>query len=510
MIRKTLHRFITLVLAGFLLAISGECWTSQTLAQIPPHVFYVAPNGSDTNNGSLEHPWSTINHAAGVLKAGETVYIRGGNYRLTEQIQAKNSGTEKAWITYRSYPEERVIIDADAVKVEPPSGKKSHYPHDQGAFLLQNVSYIKVENLEVINSHNSGITVRNSHFINLYNNKTENTFSPGIGVWWGDHYKVMGNTVINANDLKMADFLNDFPEAPHEAISIGGVENFEVAYNLVKDGKKEGIDVKEKSKYGTVHHNYIHHMARQGLYVDSWFGVLEDVEVFNNVVHDCNGAGFALAVEGGAEAKNIRFHHNLIYDNWGTGILFARWGNDGLRHNIKVYNNTVHHNGYGKPNLGESFFWITGGLYLFSDNLQNVEIKNNIFSKNRGFQIGYSDRYLAANSDIEKIFRQKDIEISQNLIFGENNTSRPIYAGWLPDNYANIYGTNGTAAVREEPQFVNPEEGNFYLKSPVSNPTPLTANSKTSQMRVGAFPNGEKPHFWWQGKFPPQFPDLPQ
>jgi len=84
----------------------------------------------------------------------------------------------------------------------------------------------------------------------------------------------MGNTVVNANDLTMADFLNDFSEAPHEAISIGGVENFEVAYNLVKDGKKEGIDVKEKSKYGTVHNNYIYHMARQGLYVDSWFGVL--------------------------------------------------------------------------------------------------------------------------------------------------------------------------------------------------------------------------------------------
>ncbi|MEG4113397.1 MULTISPECIES: right-handed parallel beta-helix repeat-containing protein [unclassified Microcoleus] len=211
MIRKTVHRFITLVLAGFLLSISGDCWISRTLAQIHPHVFYVSPNGSDTNNGSLEHPWSTINHAASVLKAGETVYIRAGTYHLMEQIQAKNSGTEKAWITYRAYPEERVIIDADAVKVEPTSANKYPHPHDQGAFLLQNVSYIKVEKLEIINSHNSGITVRNSHFINLYNNKTENTFSPGIGVWWGDHYKVMGNTVVNANDLKMADFLNDFP-----------------------------------------------------------------------------------------------------------------------------------------------------------------------------------------------------------------------------------------------------------------------------------------------------------
>ncbi|MEG4247028.1 hypothetical protein QUA46_29150, partial [Microcoleus sp. MON2_D6] len=50
MMRKTVHRFITLVLAGFLWAISGECWTSRNLAQIPPHVFYVAPKGNTSDS----------------------------------------------------------------------------------------------------------------------------------------------------------------------------------------------------------------------------------------------------------------------------------------------------------------------------------------------------------------------------------------------------------------------------------------------------------------------------
>ncbi|NEP10769.1 MAG: right-handed parallel beta-helix repeat-containing protein [Symploca sp. SIO2C1] len=494
-------------MAVFLLVIAGEWFrVQQVVAETPRQVFYVALNGSDTNEGSIAHPWATVNHAANVLKAGETVYIRAGIYTPTQQIQAKHSGTADSWITYSAFPGEPVIIDAKGIAVAPPSGK-SPFPHDQGAFQLENVQYIQVRNLEIINSHNSGITVRNSNYIDLYNNKTENTFSPGIGVWKSAHQKVIGNTIVNASDLKMADFPNDLSAAPHESISLGSVENFEVAYNLIKYGQKEGIDIKEKSQHGTVHHNYIHHMRRQGLYVDSWFGLLEDVEVFNNVVHDCRGSGFAVSVEGGSTAKNIQFHHNLLYDNWGTGILFSTWGNDGLRENVKIYNNTVHHNGYGPPNPGEKFYWITGGLYLFSDNVQSIEIKNNIFSENTGFQIGYSDSYLKNSSNIENVFEQKDIDISHNLVFGANSASNPIYAGWSPDNYANIYGINGTSALVASPQFINAKRGNFYWQSaPTVDKTTSLAAPNTPETTIGAFPYGEEPELWWQSvDFPPKF-----
>ena len=505
-VRRTFYLLLILALAAFLSVISSEWLSTQTLLTRQHHVFYVAPNGSDANEGSLVHPWMTVNHAADVLREGETVYIRAGTYPLTQQIRAKHSGTENQWITYRAFPEEHVILDAQAVKVSPPSGQPP-YAHDQGAFQLENVKYIQVQGLKIINSHNSGITVRNSHHISLYNNQIKNTFSPGIGVWGSDYQKVIGNTVMNANAVEMAGFPNNFSEPPHEAISIGSVENFEVAYNLVKDSQKEGIDVKETSKHGTVHHNYIHHIARQAFYIDSWFGVLEDVEVMNNVAHDCKGAGFAISVEGDeGVAKNIQLHHNLLYDNWGTGIFFSRWGSNGLRENVKIYNNTVHHNGYGQPNPGESFYWITGGLYLFSDNLKHIEISNNIFSQNAGFQIGYSDHYLGNNSHIEDVWHQKNIDINHNLVFGTNNINHPVYAGSPPDNYANIYGTNGSFVVIEAPQFANPESGNFYLvHSPTINQTKPIENSDIPQTTIGAFRYEESPNLWWKTNFPPEF-----
>jgi hypothetical protein len=505
-VRRAIRLLITAVLVAFLLGIIHHHFKSQILAQNPYRIFYVAPNGSDTSNGLLDHPWATVNHAANVLKSGETVYIRAGTYKLTQQIRAKHSGTEKQWITYRAFPGERVILDASAVRVSPPSGQPP-FAHDQGAFQLENVQYIQVKDLEIINSHNAGITVRNSQHISLEHNKTENTFSPGIGVWHSHDQKIIGNTVINSNAPEMASFPNNLSETPHEAISIGSVENFEVAYNLVQHGQKEGIDVKETSKHGTVHHNYVHHMARQALYIDAWNGVLTDVEMANNVAHDCKGAGFVLSVEGGAAARNIQFHHNLLYENWGTGIFFSRWGNDGLRETVKIDNNTVYHNGYGQPNPGESFYWMTGGLYLFSDNLKDIEIKNNIFSQNSGFQIGYSDRYIKNGSKIEDILRQKGIHVHRNLIFGSNHPNRPIYAGWPPDNYANIYAINGTFALVQNPQFVDPKSGNFYLRSPAIAPTNRTENREGAQDEIGAFPYGENPKFWWRTNFPPKFVD---
>lgn len=105
-------------------------------------------------------------------------------------------------------------------------------------------------------------------------------------------------------------------------------------------------------------------MARQAYYIDSCHGALTDVEMSHNVAHDCKGAGFVLSVEGGAIADHIQFHHNLLYDNWGTGIFFSRWGNDGLRRNARIYNHTVYRNGNGQPKPGEQYFWLTGGLYI--------------------------------------------------------------------------------------------------------------------------------------------------
>ena len=72
--------------------------------------FHVAGTGSDTANGDTTHPWKTVNHAAVVAAAGDTVVIHGGTYALTQQIAFTHSGTSGHPITYRANSGDTVLV----------------------------------------------------------------------------------------------------------------------------------------------------------------------------------------------------------------------------------------------------------------------------------------------------------------------------------------------------------------------------------------------------------------
>ncbi len=75
--------------------------------------YYVATNGSDSNDGSFDHPWLTIHKAAQMMYAGDTTYIRGGTYSLSGKasIEPTRSGSAGNYITFSNYQNETVIID---------------------------------------------------------------------------------------------------------------------------------------------------------------------------------------------------------------------------------------------------------------------------------------------------------------------------------------------------------------------------------------------------------------
>ncbi|CAH1192465.1 hypothetical protein PAECIP111891_00313 [Paenibacillus allorhizoplanae] len=76
--------------------------------------YYVATNGSDSNNGtSLSTPFLTIQKAALTAQAGDIVNIRGGTYR--ETVTPANSGTTGNKITYQNYSGETVIVSGNDV-----------------------------------------------------------------------------------------------------------------------------------------------------------------------------------------------------------------------------------------------------------------------------------------------------------------------------------------------------------------------------------------------------------
>lgn len=71
---------------------------------------YVDPaRGDDKNDGSEAKPFKSINHALLLLKAGDTLYLRGGVYY--ENVYCAVAGKKDAPITIRSYSGEQAIID---------------------------------------------------------------------------------------------------------------------------------------------------------------------------------------------------------------------------------------------------------------------------------------------------------------------------------------------------------------------------------------------------------------
>ena len=48
-------------------------------------VIYVAPDGNDTASGSIEEPLATLPAAYKKIAGGDTIYFRGGTYKVTDE-----------------------------------------------------------------------------------------------------------------------------------------------------------------------------------------------------------------------------------------------------------------------------------------------------------------------------------------------------------------------------------------------------------------------------------------
>jgi len=98
---------VALIFGGYTTA-SASVASAQLEAA---NIYYVSVNGNDANTGTQDSPWKTIEKAVTTLKAGETVYIRGGTYvGIGGGWNFANSGTASAPITVSNYPGEAVIL----------------------------------------------------------------------------------------------------------------------------------------------------------------------------------------------------------------------------------------------------------------------------------------------------------------------------------------------------------------------------------------------------------------
>ncbi len=87
-------------------------------------IWYVAPDGADTNSGSINSPFATIRRAQTAAASGDTVYLRGGTYFLdNSHLSATNSAwaivnnMTKGGLSYLAYPgDPRPVFNFSNVK----------------------------------------------------------------------------------------------------------------------------------------------------------------------------------------------------------------------------------------------------------------------------------------------------------------------------------------------------------------------------------------------------------
>lgn len=81
---------------------------TQAEPVVSGNTYYVAIDGEDSNPGTLDQPWRTIQKAGTVLEPGDTAIIRGGTYR--ESIKPVHSGSAGMPITFRAMANEKVVV----------------------------------------------------------------------------------------------------------------------------------------------------------------------------------------------------------------------------------------------------------------------------------------------------------------------------------------------------------------------------------------------------------------
>jgi parallel beta-helix repeat protein len=260
---------------------------------------YVDVNlGSDLNDGSQNHPWSTINHAAEQVKPGETVLIADGTYHITENIHITTSGNQTHPVTFKGLGN-GAIIDA--------SGLDGLNFNGRDAIFIENSDYVVLENLEIKNAYRAGVRVSGSDHVTIKNVKSHDNGRWGIFSDFSN-YLLIENCQCYGSKLE------------HGIYTSNSGDNPIIRGNIIHDNYACGIHMNGDISMGGD-------------------GVISQALVENNIIYS-NGAGGGSGINcDGVKDSIIR--NNLLYNNHASGISLYCIDGDAASNNNQVYFNTV-------------------------------------------------------------------------------------------------------------------------------------------------------------------------
>ena len=384
-----MKKVIILIILAFQLPVSAK-------------TFYVATNGNDSNPGSFEKPWATWGKAftSNSVKAGDTVYFRGGVYNITVTdgtgYDVSRAGTSNAWIVYANYPGEVPILDCSAAD----AGSGSYNNGIGAGTLGEGANYIKFK----------GLTVRNLYQLHDDHRVYCNGFSCSNGFFIVENctaYRIEGCGFASQ-------FYNGWPivNGEHYFINCDAWDCWNPTNPPGYLPGNAGVGFASENWYGTEGHAYVKgcrawKCGDQGF---SWNGEhyceADSCWSFNNGLLEGDGHGFKLGWHdrnyGGV---NVVVRNCIAAYNRASGMTT----NDADRNStpMNIYNNTAYHNGY----MGDGWNYTCGFVIYNSPDEWGTDLlrtfKNNISYDNEG-----GDVYEAPHAEYTHSYNSWDIPLT--------------------------------------------------------------------------------------------------
>ncbi|MCR5124803.1 MAG: DUF1565 domain-containing protein, partial [Treponema sp.] len=205
-------------------------------------VFFISPNGSDSDDGSENSPFKTFSHAIKRLSAGDILYVKGGIYHQRIELPSELKGYENSYIT----------IAADPQNENPAVISGSNLVDDFRILTIDGASFVRISGLSfsgadglfaagvLINPASNHIIVDNCSFseITVPEPEKEDHVSNGILCYGSSATASIDNILLYGNSF------SNMATGWGECVSVvGNCKNVNIIKNTIDETGNIGIDV---------------------------------------------------------------------------------------------------------------------------------------------------------------------------------------------------------------------------------------------------------------------------
>jgi len=355
----------------------------HTFTPNPGRIFFVALNGNDDTGvaDDIDRPYRHLQTpsnggVAALVKAGDTVVIRGGNwsdigydnswfrFRYTNQQGSRPTGAKgTGWIHFTAYPGP---VDGNAVEdvhYTTPAKMRGGFQGANSAYYGTTGDYVSISNLRMEVDANAS---SDAAPVNLqYSQGPWRVVNNELGPWPAAIHSLAAGvsghgdgTVVFGNHIH--DIACTGASENHGIYADSGASNWEIAHNWIHDitgGNLiqfyDNVGLAGNNYTGfpknwvgftgmQIHHNWLEVSGKYGLNMAD--GIVSG-EIWNNVVKGALYAG--LRINTISKNMNMTVAYNTFYDNdrlasgSGNAQVLNTWGNYNPTGIIRVHDNII-------------------------------------------------------------------------------------------------------------------------------------------------------------------------